>query len=304
MNSFSDRICISHSPYTDSSTKGAVMKTAVITGSTRGLGYEMAKDLRRYGLNVILNGSNAERLEGAVNALKKIKGRGGVAGFCADVGSAEEVRALAAHAAERFGAVDIWINNAGVNQPMKAIWELSDDEVDSLIEIDLRGAVIGSRIAAELMESQPQGGYIYNVEGYGSNDAMMLGFNMYGTSKRAVTHFTVALAKELEERHSKVKAGRLSPGIVATDFLTNALGGEQKIELPGKTKRFYNIVAEPPDVVAHFLVKSMLANRKNNVRINRLTNVRLLSRFITAGYNTIAIQENSSTRSRATANTR
>ena len=260
------------------------MKTVLITGSTKGLGLEMAKDFRRYGWNVMLNGTNSERLETAVRILKKISGKGGVAGCRASVASAEELRELAAYTREKFGTIDIWINNAGVNQPMKAIWELTDDEINALIDIDLRGAVIGSKIAAQLMESQPHGGYIYNVEGYGSNDAMMLGLNMYGTGKRAVTHFTAALAKELEERHSKVKAGRLSPGIMLTDFLTNALDGKQKIELPEKTKRFYGIAAEPPDDVAHFLVKNMLTNRKNNVRINRLTSVRLISHFFTSGF--------------------
>ena len=81
------------------------------------------------------------------------------------------------------------------------------------------------------MEKQPDGGFIYNIEGYGSNDAMMLGLNMYGTSKRAVTHFTQAFAKELAERGSKVKAGRLSPGIMITDFTVKALGDKEERRL-------------------------------------------------------------------------
>jgi len=258
------------------------MKTAVITGSTRGLGFEMAKEFRRKDWNVMLNGVNAERLEAAVKALGNINGKGSVAGFRANVTSSEDLHALADRAKKQFGTVDIWINNAGVNQQMKAVWELDDDETDAILNTDLRGAIIGSKTAVQLMENQPSGGYIYNIEGYGSNDAMMLGFNMYGTSKRAVTHFTVALAKELEERHSKVRAGRLSPGIMVTDFLTNALGTGPKIELPEKTKRFYNIAAERPDVVAQFFVERMLRDPKNNVHICRLTTGRLLSHFITA----------------------
>ena len=260
------------------------MKTVVITGSSRGLGFEMAKCFRRYGWNVMLNGVNEERLEAAVKALKKIKGKGSVSGFRASVASAEELRSLADRVKKQFGAVDIWINNAGINQPMKALWELSCDEINSLIDTDLRGAVIGSRIAVQLMSKQPQGGFVYNTEGYGSNDAMMLGFNMYGTSKRAVTHFTVALAKELEERHSKVRAGRLSPGMMMTDFMTGAMGGEQKIILPEKTKKFYNIMADYPDVVAEFLVKSMIRNKKNNAHIQWLTTRKVAARILTAGF--------------------
>ncbi len=260
------------------------MKTVVITGSTRGLGFEMAKCFRRHGWNVMLNGVSSERLESAMSELKSIRGRGAVSGLRASVTSAEELRRLAAHAKKRFGTVDIWINNAGINQPMKALWELSDSEINALIDTDLKGAVLGSRTAVQLMKSQPQGGYIYNTEGYGSNDAMMLGFNMYGTSKRAVTHFTCALAKELDERHSRVRAGRLSPGIMITDFITNAMGGEQKIILPEKTKRFYNITADYPDAVAEFLVGKMIANRKNNAHFCWLTPLKVTTRFMTCPF--------------------
>ncbi len=259
------------------------MKTAVITGSTRGLGYEMAKCFRRYGWNVLINGSDEKRLAAAVKALKSIKGKGSVAGLRASVVSPAELSALAVYAKKQFGRVDIWINNAGVNQPMDALWELSDEDINSLLDIDLRGTVFGSRIAVRLMEKQPGGGFVYNIEGFGSDDTMIPGLNMYGTCKRAVTHFTVALAKELEERHSRVRAGRLAPGIMATDFLTNALGGQKKIDLPEKTKKVYNILADRPDAVAVFLVKRMLANKKNNVRINWLTGRKAAFRFMTAG---------------------
>ena len=260
------------------------MKTVVITGSTRGLGFEMAKCFRRYGWNVMLNGVNEQRLEAAKEELGKTEGPGEISGLSASVSSPDEMIYLADYAKEKFGNVDIWINNAGINQPMKALWELTCDEINSLIDIDLRGAVLGSRVAVQLMKDQPEGGFIYNTEGYGSNDAMMLGFNMYGTSKRAVTHFTVALAKELEESQINVKAGRLSPGMVITDFLTHAMDGEQKIILPEKTQKFYNIMADYPDVVAEYLVKSMIGNRKNNAHIQWLTTPKVAARFITSGF--------------------
>ena len=56
-----------------------------------------------------------------------------------------DIRSLAGYASARFGTVDVWINNAGVNQPMKALWELSEAEIDALLNIDLRGTVLGSR---------------------------------------------------------------------------------------------------------------------------------------------------------------
>ena len=261
------------------------MKTVVITGSTRGLGFEMAKLFHKNGWNLVINGVNPQRLEKAAEELRALPGDGAVEGFAGSVASEEELQGLLDFAVEKFGVLDIWINNAGVNQPMKAIWELSQEEIDAILNIDLRGAILGSRLAARQMEKQPEGGFIYNLEGYGSNDAMMLGLNLYGTSKRAVTHFTVALAKELEERGSRVKAGRLSPGIMITDFTVKALGGKESIALPEKTKKVYNILGDKPDVVAAHLVKEMLTNSKNNAHIQWLTTGKAAWRFMTAGFN-------------------
>ena len=114
---------------------------------------------------------------------------------------------------------------------------------------------------------------------------MMLGLNMYGTTKRAITHFTQALAKESEERGTGVMVGRLSPGIMITDFTVKALGGKENIDLPEKTKKVYNILGDLPDVVANFLVKQMLSNEKNNAHIQWLTSGKAAWRFMTAGFN-------------------
>ena len=261
------------------------MKTVVITGSTRGLGFEMAKLFRKNGWNLVLNGTKPDRLASAVAELRNMAGGGGVEGLAGSVASSADIQALIDHAVTHFGAIDIWINNAGVNQPMRAIWELTESEIDAILDVDLRGAILGSRLAALEMEKQPNGGFIYNLEGYGSNDAMMLGLNLYGTSKRAVTHFTQALAKELEEKGSKVKAGRLSPGIMITDFTVKALGGAENIDLPEKTKKVYNILGDYPDVVAAHLVQGMLKNGKNNAHIEWLTNGKAAWRFMTSAFN-------------------
>lgn len=260
------------------------MKTVVITGSTRGLGYEMARQFCMHGANVVINGVNLKRLEESVLKLREISSESRVEGFAGNVASSDDMNGLLDYAVDKFGTLDIWINNAGVNQPMRAIWELTEDEINSLIDIDLKGAVIGTRNAALQMEKQANGGYIYNVEGYGSNDAMMLGFNMYGTSKRAVTHFTMAFAEELAERGSKVKAGRLSPGIMFTDFTVQSLGGKAQIELPEKTRKFYDMMGDYPDVVAEFLVRKMLANTKNNAHIEWLTGGKVFRRIITSPF--------------------
>ena len=260
------------------------MKTVVITGSTRGLGFEMAKLFRKEGLNVVINGVNPGRLDSSKKALEELEGAGQVRGYQGNVTSTDDIQGLIDYAVGEFGRIDIWINNAGVNQPMRALWELTDDEMDGVISIDLRGSVMGSKLAMRQMIKQG-GGAIYNLEGYGSNDAMMLGLNMYGTCKRAMTHFTVALAKESEEKNTGVIVGRLSPGIMITDFTVKALGGKESIDLPEKTKRIYNVLGDYPDVVAAHLVKEMLKNTKNNAHIEWLTSGKAAWRFMTAGFN-------------------
>lgn len=260
------------------------MKTVVITGSTRGLGFEMAKLFRQNGLNVVINGVNPSRMESAKAALEALPGEGKVYAFQGNVTDTASIQGLIDFAVESCGKIDIWINNAGVNQPMRPIWELTEEEIDSLIAVDLRGAVMGSKLAMEQLKKQG-GGALYNLEGYGSNDAMMTGLNMYGTCKRAMTHFTVALAKESEEQNTGVIVGRLSPGIMITDFTVKALGGKESIALPEQTKKVYNILGDYPDVVAAHLVKEMLKNTKNNVHIEWLTSGKAAWRFMTSPFN-------------------
>ena len=259
------------------------MKTVVITGSARGLGFNMARFFREYNWNVVISDLKEENLVKAKEELEKIESRGFVAYKVCNVSKYDDVRALMDYSLKVFSKVDIWINNAGVNQPQKAIWELDLNEIDTIIDVDLKGAIYGSKIAMEEM-SKNHDGAIYNIEGYGSNDAHMLGLNMYGTSKRAVTYFTESLAKESEEKHTGVIVGKLSPGIMITGFTTHSLVNDT-IKLSEKTKKVYNILGDTPETVGKFLVDNMINNTKNNVKINWLTNRKAFFRFLTAGFN-------------------
>lgn len=260
------------------------MKTVVITGSARGLGFEMAKLFRKANCNVVISDLKEENLIKAQEELNKIESTGIVEYQVCNVTSSKDIQRLIDFTISKFDTIDIWINNAGVNQPDKAIWELTEEEINLVLDVDLKGTMIASKLVMEEMSKHHKGA-IYNIEGYGSNDAMMLGLSVYGTSKRAITYFTQALAKEAEERQTEVIIGRLSPGIMITDFITNALGDKGKIELPEKTKKVYNILGDYPDVVANFLVTEMLKNTKNNAHIEWLTNGKAAWRFMTSSFN-------------------
>jgi len=259
------------------------MKTVVITGSARGLGFNLAKFFREYNYNVVISDLKEENLIKAKEELEKTESKSNISYKVCDVSKITDLEELMKLTTEEYKKVDIWINNAGVNQPQKAVWELEEREINTIIDVDLKGTVYGSKVAMEEMRKNHSGA-IYNIEGYGSNDAHMLGLNMYGTSKRAVTYFTEGLAKEAEEKNTGVIVGKLSPGIMITDFTTHSLGNDA-MELSEKTKKVYNILGDKPEVVAKFLVDKMVTNTKNNVKINWLTNGKAFIRFLTAPFN-------------------
>ena len=259
------------------------MKTVVITGSARGFGYAMMEEFYKRDYNVVLCDINEEELDHAKKKLEDISSKGKILAYKMDVTKEEEIQNLILKVLENVKTIDIWINNAGVNQPQKAIWELDEKEINTIIDVDLKGTIYGSKVAMEEMSKRHKGA-IYNVEGYGSNNAHMLGLNMYGTSKRAVTHFTESLALESKEKNTGVIVGKLSPGIMITQFTTHALGNNQ-INLSEKTKKVYNILGDIPETVGKFLVDKMVNNTKNNVRIEWLTTKKAFIRFLTAGFN-------------------
>jgi len=261
------------------------MKTVVITGSSRGFGFCMARQFKGLGCNVVLSAVNEGKLIRAAEELKGVgPGKAQVLWAVCDVRDSGALQGLWDLAKQRFGAVDLWVNNAGVNSPDKPVCELTEAEISYLLDIDLRGAVYGSRVAFAGMKAQGFG-QIYNVEGYGSNDAMMTGLTLYGTAKRAVTYFTRSLARESRDvTGGKVLVGRLTPGIMITDFLRTANGGSTSIELPEKTKKVYNILGDYPETIAEYMVPRMLANTKNDARIYWLTKRRAFGRFLTAGF--------------------
>ena len=260
------------------------MKTVVITGSARGLGFEMAKVFKKNNFNVVISDLKIENLEKAQKELEQVVSDSKISYYVCDVTKKEDIKNLIEKVKEEYNNIDIWINNAGVNQPDKAIWELSIDEINLIFDVDLKGTVLASKLIMEEMIKQKKGA-IYNVEGYGSNDAKMLGLSIYGTSKRAITYFTEALAKENEVKNTGIIIGKLSPGIMITDFIQTALGNKEDINLSEKTKKVYNILGDYPDVVANFLVTEMIKNEKNNIKIEWLTNKKAAWRFMTSSFN-------------------
>lgn len=258
------------------------MKTVVITGSARGLGLEMAKCFRKKNFNVVISDINKTDINKAVKDILNIKGKGEVAGIECDITDEKQIINLINSSKKQFSNIDIWINNAGINQPNKMIWELTSEEISKMLDVDLKGTMITSKYIMQEMITQGQGA-IYTVEGHGSNDAIIPGLSVYGTAKRGLTYFLQALAKEAETSKYDIIIGKLSPGIMITDFLVNSFRN-QSFELSSKTKNIYNILGDYPDVVAKFLVDKMINNTNNDVRINWLTKRKAAWKFLSATF--------------------
>ena len=259
------------------------MKTVVITGSARGFGYAMLELFYKKNFNVVIVDINESSINEAKEKLSKINSAGKVLDYKADITNELDVNNLINYVLKNVETIDIWINNAGVNQPDKPIWDLDSKDINRLIDIDLKGTILCSKLIVPVMIKQGSG-QIFNVEGYGSNDAKMLGLSIYGTCKRAITYFTEALAKEVKTKNLNICVGKITPGIMITNFISTSLGDGEKIDLPEKTKNVYNILGDYPETIANFMVNKIVNNNKNNVKFAWLTTGRAMWRFIKATF--------------------
>ena len=254
------------------------MKTIVITGSTRGIGKGLAESFLTFGCAVVISGRSDGSVQNALLPLVNLYGEDRVFGQVCDVAVEEQVQGLWNAAIEKFGRVDVWINNAGVTHDTLPFWSVDTDKIRQVVEVNLLGLINGLRVAYRGMAAQG-GGYIYNMEGLGSGKQAVKGLAFYESSKSAVTKLTQAAV--LDAEGSVVKIGYLSPGMVITDLL---VGEEQSGEDWERKKRIYNILADRVETVAPFLAEKALATDKHGVRIAWLTTGKSFVRFMKAPF--------------------
>jgi len=256
------------------------MKNIVITGSTRGVGLCMAREFLKAECNVTISGRSEKSFDLAKKELSEFSDK--VLYVPCNVRVRAEHENLWNQSKVKWGSVDFWINNAGQNSPNKFVYESEEMYVDAVIDTNIKGVIYGSQVAAKNMIAQGSG-QIWNMEGLGSNNMIIAKTILYGTSKHALTYFTKGLAKELEG--TTVMAGRLSPGMMLTDFITKTPEGNKSPVIEEESfRKIFNILADKPETVAAFFVPRMLENKKNNGHIVWLTNAKTMLRFTTAGF--------------------
>lgn len=255
------------------------MKTAIITGGTRGIGAGLVKDFLKLGWNVSYSGTSDRTIERSLSLLSgKYRAESFIAFKC-DVLLEDDLKRLWDNTINAFGQVDIWINNAGTSGEQDLFHKIPVEVFMKTIDTNLKGLMLATHIAYNRMARQGFGA-IYNMEGLGSDGRMIPGLLPYGASKRAVRYFTDGFAKEVKE--GNVIVGTISPGMVMTDLLIEPLRKE-----PSHKKqmiRIYNILANDVETVTPFLVKKMTENKKNGAKIAWLTTGKVMLKFMLAPF--------------------
>ncbi|HKQ54198.1 MAG TPA: SDR family oxidoreductase [Pyrinomonadaceae bacterium] len=187
-------------------------KTAVVTGSTKGIGRAIAEALVREGMNVCVSARREEEVERAVSELADA-GEGRVAGAVCDVRDYEEVKALFEHAAAEFGGVDVLVNNAGIGL-FGRVDEMSPEDFRAVIETNLFGVFYCCREAIPRMKERG-GGYIVNISSLAGTNAHPQ-MAAYNASKFGLNGFSEALMQEV--RHDHIRVSYVMPGSVNTYF--------------------------------------------------------------------------------------
>ena len=200
-------------------------KVAIVTGSARGIGQAIALKLAEVGADVVVNDieAAAEPLENVVNEIKAI-GRQSLA-VTADVSSAEDVNRLIETAVKELGKIDILVNNAGVTRD-NLLMKMSDEEWDTVLNIDLKSAFLCTRAVIRHMLRQRSGRIISiaSVVGMIGN----AGQANYSAAKAGIIGFTKSIAKEVGSRGITVNA--IAPGYIQTK-MTEQLNDEQTQEM-------------------------------------------------------------------------
>ncbi len=256
------------------------MKTIVITGSTRGIGYGLADEFLKRGCKVVISGRTMEAVERAVASLGEKHDPERIFGVPCDVSKHGDHQNLWNAAAAHFGKIDVWINNAGISNPYVTFWQVKPETIESVVDTNLLGAMNGCHVAVREM-IDAGGGQVYNMYGFGSDGRKSDGLALYGATKYGLKYLTEALSKEVRE--TSVVVASLSPGIVPTDMWDDLYEGMP--ERKEKSKKIVNILGDKVGTVTPFLVENVLANEKNGAKIAWLTPGKAMWRFATAAFN-------------------
>ena len=186
-------------------------RIAIVTGGTRGIGLAIARALAEDGASVVVSGRDAGRLDSAVKELESLGAP--ALGVAADQSKRDDCDRLVDAAKERFGRIDVLVNNAGITRDQLLV-RMKDDDWDQVLDTNLRGVFLMTRAVAKSMMRQKSGRIINiaSTAGAMGNPGQV----NYSAAKAGVIGFTKAAARELA--HWNILVNAVAPGLIETDM--------------------------------------------------------------------------------------
>lgn len=210
---------------TAASDKRLQGQVAIVTGASRGIGRATALALASEGATVVVNYASSSQAADAVIAEIEAMGATAIA-LKADVGQAEQVEALFSATMEKYGRVDVLVNNAGIARDTLLL-RMKQEDWQAVIDLNLTGVFLCTRAASKIMLKQ-RSGRIVNVTSV-VGEMGNPGQANYSAAKAGVIGFTKTVAKELASRGITVNA--VAPGFIATDMTADLKAGEEILKM-------------------------------------------------------------------------
>ena len=201
-------------------------KVVVITGASGGIGAALAELLASRGESLLLV---ARRPEALAAVVEQCKGR--AHGLTADMTQRSEVRRTVSVALERFGQVDVWVNNVGqgITRPPS---QLTDHDVDEMMRINVKTALYGCQEILPHFVARDRG-HVINLSSMLGRIPHAVHRSAYNGAKHFLSALTANFRTEVQQAHPDIQFSLISPGVVRTDFGDNALhGGLSSWQLP------------------------------------------------------------------------
>lgn len=193
-------------------------KVIVITGASAGIGAELARQLGAKGAKLVL----AARREPELDAATARAGSEAIA-VVTDATRRADMERLRDAALERFGRIDVWVNNAG-RGITRSVMELTDEDMDSMWRDNVKSALYGMQAVVPHFQSR-NAGQIVNISSGLARLPLAPFRSAYSAAKHGLNGLSACLRMELMQTHPGIMVTVVMPGIVATEFGTNALGG-------------------------------------------------------------------------------
>lgn len=207
-------------------------KAAIVTGGAKGIGYGIAYRLAEAGAKVLIADMDEEAGRKAVEEFKQ---KGWTTEFTkTDVGNENDVKLMVQTCQQTFGSLNILVNNAGIYPP-KPVAQMTDEEFDKVIRVNLEGVFLCTKYAAEVMK-QAGGGKIINITSIDALHPSMVGLAHYDASKHGVWGFTKNSALELAEH--KIWVNALAPGGIVTPGVAAMSQGATAEQMEATQKTF------------------------------------------------------------------